>query len=779
MNSLRPKNAAIVTFLFVIAIAISALYDLQPPGPIPATAPDSLFSADRAAGYIREIARTPHPIGSAADARVRQFIVAQLNAMGLHPKLDTAVATGSYSGIHYAATVINIVAKLPGTSNTKSILLLAHYDSVPTGPGASDDGAGVAALLETIRALKASPRLRNDVVAVFTDGEETGMMGGQALSENTKLMHGVGVALNFEARGTSGPCLMFQTSPDSASGNGNGWLIKQLAESGAHPVATSFSEDVYKRLPNNTDFSWLMSKGVAGLNFAFIGDIEHYHSAMDNYSNIDESSVQHDGSYALSLARQFGDEKLPGPETVNYVYFNFFWPGFVLYPATLVKAITVLAAILFLFTAYTGVVKKVVTLPKVMISFALSTIPPAVIGTGTYFLWKFLQSSYPEAGHFLFGSFYNDWLVLIGVIFAAIALTTAFYVFLRRFFRSSEMAVGSLFWWLILSVVATYYLPSGAYVFQWPLIFSSLALLIFFLGARTDFRSPIVMLALLICAIPSIYLATSTAYLIGMTGLLPAMAAAIVVLVILAMGTLLPHIAIIASPMKWLVPVGFAVAAVALVALAILTHRIDETHPMTDSIDYAINANDSTAYWISFDDSTDVWTSQFMRDRVNMDSIPDFFPEWWMSPRMAGKAVTAPVRPASITMITDSTFRGAQFMQLLVKPTPRTRSVTLIGEEGEQVLSSSVDGRPVSDSSAIFPTGKRNRWILRCYGIPDSGSTVSLVIPVGTRFTLTSIEVVSGIPEAGGLPSCPRPASIIERPFVTTDASIVVKSYTF
>lgn len=779
MNDLRPRTAAIVVFLFIVAIAASAFYDLQPPKPLPATAPDSLFSADRAAGYIREIAQVPHPLGSRANLKVRNCIFSQLEAMGLHPKLDTALVTGSYRGIHYAASVVDIVVHIPGFDNTKAVLLMAHYDSVPTGPGASDDGSGMATILETLRALKSSSPLRNDVIAVFTDGEEAGMMGGQALSENDTLMKQIGVALNFEARGTCGPSLMFQTSPDSLSGNGNGWLIRELAASGADPVATSMSSDAYKRLPNNTDFSWLKAKGVAGMNFAFIGDLEHYHSELDNYSNLDESSIQHDGSYALSLTKRFGNIPLPGPEFVNYIYFNFFWPSFVIYPSSLVTALTILAVVLFVLTVYVGVRKGVIKPVKSLISLSLSLIPLAALGAGTFFLWKAIQNSYPESSHFLFGTFYNDGIFLCAIAAAVFALTSAYYIFLRKYLRSSEMAMGTLFWWLLVTIASTYYLPDGAYLFQWPLIFSSIALLIFFLGPKSDFRSPLIMLILLICAIPGIYLTTSTSYLLYLMGLLPFVTTAIILLVIMEVGTLLPHIAIIAAPNKWVLPVGMFVAALAIGSIAVLTHHLDIHHPKSDSIDYAINMNDSSAYWISFDDSTDEWTSQFIRHPASMGSAPDFFPSWWQTPRLAAKAAAVGIPPVSVSIVSDTASRGAQFITLLVKSPEGASPVTLTADAATQILSSSVDGHPIPDSVAIFPAGEQSTWILHYYGLPDSGSTITLVIPAGEVLRLTSIETVPGLPEAGGLPSYPRPASIIRRPFVTTDASIVIKSYSF
>lgn len=772
MHDFRPSTAAIVTFLFIVAIVTGALWDLQPPKPLPATAADSLFSADRATGYIKEIARVPHPLGSKANASVRNDIVQQLGAIGLRPRLDTSVVTGSYRGLHYAASVINIIARLPGRDNSKAVLLMAHYDSVPTGPGASDDGSGVATILETMRALKASHPLKNDVIAVFTDGEEEGMMGGQALSENKSLIKQAGVALNFEARGTSGPSIMFQTS------DGNGWLIRQLAESVPDPVAVSLSRDVYKHLPNNTDFSWLKAAGVSGMNFAFIGGLEHYHSELDNYSHIDESSIQHDGSYALSLTKRLGNASLPGPKAADGVYFNFLYPRFVYYNVSLATALTILAAFLYLLTVHIGVKKRIIKPSKTVVSSLFTLVLMAILGAAAFFLWKGLQRSFPESGHFLFGAFYHDGMFLCVFILTALALSAASYIFLRKYFRSSEMAVASLFWWLAVAVVSTHYLQYGSYIFQWPVIFSSIALIIYFLSTASDFRSPVMMLIFLACSVPGIYLTSQTSYLVYLTGLLPAMAAAIVVLAVLGLATILPHLAIMSAWQKWLLPIILLSAALIFGAVAVLSHHIGPHHPTTDSIDYAANLDDSTYYWISFDDSADAWTSQFLRRPVLVDSMPDFFPGI-AGPTLTAKASPAAVPPAAVTLLSDTASHGAQFVNLLVRPRLEGSPVTIVADSGTQVLSAKVNGIFVPDSVAIFPAGKLSPWTLYCYGLPDSGSTITLVIPIGEMVKLTTIETVAGLPEAGGLPSRPRPGSIMRRPFVTTDASLVMKSYEF
>ncbi len=772
MNDLKPLTAAIVTFIFIAGIAATAIYDLQPPKPLPATAPDSLFSADRAAGYIRDIAASPHPLGSPENVKVRDYIVEQLSEMGLQPRLDTAVVTGSYLGIHYAASVINIVAHLTGSDNSRAVLLMAHYDSVPTGPGASDDGSGVATILETLRALKASYPLKNDVIAIFTDGEENGMMGAQAIAGNDSLLRQVGVALNFEARGTSGPSLMFETS------DGNGWLIEQMAKSGSDIAATSFMYDGYKHLPNNTDFSWLKAKGMSGMNFAFIGDLERYHSEMDNYTNIDERSIQHDGSHALSLTKQFGNLTLPGPGSGNDIYFNFFWPAFFYYPASYVSTISAVAALLFFLMIYIGVKRKMIGLWKSLISILLPLGPVVILAVGTFFLWKGIGNSYPEAGYFLFDAFYGDGMLLLAVISLALAATSTFFIYMRGFFRSSEMAAGALFWWLVLAVISTFYLPHGAYIFQWPLLFSSSALLLFFIAPKSDFRSPLMLLTLLACAVPGVYFTAQTVYLLYLMGLLPAVTTAIVVLVILGMCTVLPHLAIVSAPKKWIIPVSAFAVALVIGAVALMSHHLDTHHPKTDSIDYAIDLDNSRAYWISFDDTTDEWTSQYMQHFVSPDSLPDFFPGR-RRPDLANSAALIPVRPVSVTLLGDTAYRGAQEVTLLVKPPEAGTPIMLHSPKGSQVISASVDGHPIPDSVAIFPTGKLDNWTLYCYGFPAAGCTVSLVLPAGQELNLTTVCTLAGLPEAGGLPEFPRPGSIMRRPFVTTDAAIVMKSYRF
>jgi Zn-dependent M28 family amino/carboxypeptidase len=125
---------------------------------------------------VEQIAVVPHPVGSAANAGVRDYLLAELRDLGLQPNVLAATAVRG----NELARVENIHARIPGRASTGHVVLAAHYDSVAQAPGAADDAAGVAAILETARALRATSPLRNDIDVVITDGEEPGLLGAQA-----------------------------------------------------------------------------------------------------------------------------------------------------------------------------------------------------------------------------------------------------------------------------------------------------------------------------------------------------------------------------------------------------------------------------------------------------------------------------------------------------------------------------------------------------------------------------------------------------------------------
>lgn len=301
------------TIVLALALTLAALLawlQLDAPRSRPADAPAERFSAERAMADVRIIARTPHPMGSPANRAVRDHLVRRLGELGLSPQVQAADAWDQLDGKDLTIAggrVENVVGVLPGSDpSAPAVLLMAHYDSVPGSPGAADDAAGVSAMLEIARALKAGEPPARDVIFLFTDGEEVALLGARAFFAEHPLARRVGFALNLESRGSSGRALMFQTGPQ------NGETVALFARSAVRPISTSLSQFIYEQMPNDTDFTVPMEAGVPGLNFAFLGGQFDYHSPSATPARLDRGSLQDLGAQALSATREAaGAEALP------------------------------------------------------------------------------------------------------------------------------------------------------------------------------------------------------------------------------------------------------------------------------------------------------------------------------------------------------------------------------------------------------------------------------------------------------------------------------------
>lgn len=314
----RLRTSALALLAAMAGLGWLGIASQRAPEPLPATAPAEQFSAARAALTLREITRAPHPVGTAEHARVRTYLLGEMQRLGLRPQVQQTTGVRSFAGSTRAATVFNLVAWRPGTQPTGTILLMAHYDSAPVSHGAGDDGAGVAAILETLRALQGVP-LRNDLVVLLSDAEEMGLLGAQAFAAEHPWARDVCLVLNVEGRGHTGPAYLFETSAR------NGRLIREVAAAAPDPVATSLAYEVYRRMPNDTDLSVFLRRDnpIPGLNFAFIGGATRYHTPWDDFEQLDRASLQHHGSWLLPLARQFGNTDLRLLDRVgNRVFFS-------------------------------------------------------------------------------------------------------------------------------------------------------------------------------------------------------------------------------------------------------------------------------------------------------------------------------------------------------------------------------------------------------------------------------------------------------------------------
>ncbi|HSM94391.1 MAG TPA: M20/M25/M40 family metallo-hydrolase [Rhizomicrobium sp.] len=309
---------AVVLALVALGIWFLANFESQPHWQNYAAKPATDFSATRAAATLGRILgprEIPDPVGSAHNAEVRANIQKEFLALGIPSLNQTAFTCNAWRGFSFiaCATVTNVIAQVvPGKG--KAIVMLAHYDSVPAGPGASDDKSGVVTILETARALKARhARSMHPVIAVITDGEEAGLLGANAFLQQPVLKDRVGVVVNVEARGTRGQSLLFQTSPN------DGKLIALYAKSVPVLATSSLYAEIYKFLPNDTDLTLFIKAGFPSLNFAFADNVRYYHTPMDVRANLSRATLQMHGDNMLGMVsalEQKDFKSLKGPDDV-------------------------------------------------------------------------------------------------------------------------------------------------------------------------------------------------------------------------------------------------------------------------------------------------------------------------------------------------------------------------------------------------------------------------------------------------------------------------------
>ena len=302
-----------VGLLLLAAVLAATWLGLEPPAPLPSSAPPGAFSAGRALSRLQRILAAagdgvPHPSGSEANARVRDRVVAEFREIGVEPRVAESLTCNRYLT---CTAVANIVARLPGRGRGPAVLVSTHHESVPAGPGAADDASGVAIALEIARALRAEPAA-SDVIFLVDDAEESGLGGAEAFLRDPAARE-VGAVVNLEARGTGGPSVLFETAGSGAV------VARRFAEGAPHPVGSSLLSTVYRLLPNDTNLTVLRRLGVPGANLAFIDGAVRYHTPRDDLAHLDPRSVQHQGENALALVRALAE---PGGHEGEAVWFD-------------------------------------------------------------------------------------------------------------------------------------------------------------------------------------------------------------------------------------------------------------------------------------------------------------------------------------------------------------------------------------------------------------------------------------------------------------------------
>ena len=454
-----------IVFLVLAAILAAVIFERRGPAPLPSDAPPDRFSAARAISSLASILGdgAPHPIGSAAHDAVRDRVAAQFRQLGLPVSLQQRFVCNAYAT---CANVANVIATLQGDPRADVLMLSAHYDSVGAGPGATDDGVGVATILEIARAIR-HEHFRNTIVFVITDGEEDGLLGAEGFVADANASHGVAAIINIDNRGSAGRSFLFETSRQ------NRWLMPLVARGLPRPLASSFFYNLYELLPNDTDLTVFKRAGIAGINFGALGRVAHYHTPLDNLQHVTPSTVQDHGDHVLGMTRTLANTNLAQSRNGDAVFFDLFALQLVWWPQSWTPWMTIATLIALLFGAAIHVRDRNTHARAItfgVISFFVSIVTAGAVGgvLGSLASLRSANATWvAQPGPMLAAMW------LIGIAIAILCAT-----WLRARAGYEGLFIGHALCWTTMSIALALLLPGGAYLALMPAIAFALGTLL-------------------------------------------------------------------------------------------------------------------------------------------------------------------------------------------------------------------------------------------------------------------------------------------------------------
>lgn len=737
------------TFLIVVWLAVVVFGSLllnRPPAPVPASAPPNEFSGERAFAFIKDFAQRPHPMGTQEHKRVRDYLVAQITDLGLTPEIQSA--TGVTPLYQVAGRVENIAARLRGTSETHdAVMLAAHYDSVAAAPGAADDGAGVAALLETIRAVRFQSPLKNDVIFLFTDGEEEGMLGASAFVDQHPWAKSVRVAVNLDARGNGGDSQLFETSV------GNARLVRLFEQAVLRSNGSSLSYEIYQHMPNDTDMTVFKRYGLKGLNFAFIGHWEAHHSPLDNADGLDRGSLQRHGQYAIGLVRSLGNADLTELRAPDAVFFSI--PGglSLSYPHAYVWPLAILAALAFFASCFHASRAYQTSSLGIFLGVLANLGILAILACAAFGFVRLVQWLHL---HWLReGDIQNSALYELSLIAMLTALAIASHKVLHNKLSWSSLFLGGSTVLIVLSLLAARWGPGATYLLIWPLLASLLAYVFTSFNAeRTSLRSTLVLCGL---ALPPLLLFVPTLegiqQALGLTTLGALAQALTLGLLIFTIVPLLQTLLKLGG--NWVLRAVFGASLLLFVMGAYIT-RYSSAHPKPSVIIYALDADKGKALWAAATNRLDSWTAQYVGNSAVRGKLTGFFPDWLPFQFFQRDAPVVSLSPPEMDVLENSVAGDVRTLRLRIL-SPRHARVVSVEVPGSQIIDGWVEDRKLGQPSDSR-WNKQGNWAFDYVNPPADRIELRLQVKGARSVKLVILDHTIGLPEIPDAKFSPRPA---------------------
>ena len=728
------------------------------------------FSTDRALNQVKIIAQKPHYVGSLNHELVANYLKLELNRIGLETSVQEGYTLNDW-GILVKSK--NILARIKGSNNTKALLLLSHYDSAPHSfsKGAGDDASGVATILEGIRAfLYAKQPHKNDIIILFSDAEELGLNGAALFVNNHPWAKDVGLALNFEARGSSGPSYMLMET-----NKGNKAMVEAFSNAKAtYPVSNSLMYSIYKMLPNDTDLTVFREQGnIQGFNFAFIDSHYNYHTQQDDIQHLSKTTLAHQGTYLMPLLKYFSNADLNATtSTEDDVYFSAPF-SFFSYPFSWVFPMTIIALALLIIFIFIGKVKRVITFREIFKGFVPLLGSLIISGLVAFLGWKILLQIYPQYSDFLNGFTYNGHAYIGAFVTLSIAISFAFYHHFSEAKITMNHYVAPLLLWIIINGFLANSLTGAGFLII-PVYFGIFLFGIFVLtqhyslGLNLLFTIPA-----FVIIVPFIVM-----FPIGL-GLKILFVSAI--LTVLLFGLVLPIFGPFAKKGVW--TMFFFAVSIGFFIYAGYHSGYEHGKAKSNSLLYVYNANTNSAVWTTYDVNLDDWTKTYLgqtnQKPVGLNTLP-LISKYNSDFTYSAIAPVIDLAKPTIAFLKDSVVGNNRYLKIKITPNRKVNRYDIYANPKMTFFNFKANG--VSTLGQKSNRLERNGMKILCYYVVANEPLVmDFYINKSVALDMDLVESSFDLMTNPLLKVKPRSDWMMPTPFVLNDAVVIqqkIKRYT-
>ncbi|WP_286971182.1 M28 family peptidase [Flavobacterium sp. UBA4854] len=767
---MRKNPTSILAIVCVLALLGIIYATMMPQGISKDDEALAEFSTERALNQVEIIAQKPHYVGSTNHELVANYLKLELNRIGL----ETSVQEGfTLNDKGLLVKSKNILARIKGTNNTKALLLLSHYDSAPHSfsKGASDDASGVATILEGVRAFLYSKHpQKNDIIILFSDAEELGLNGAALFVNKHPWAKDVGLVLNFEARGSSGPSYMLMET-----NKGNQALVKEFTKAKpSYPVSNSLMYSIYKMLPNDTDLTVFREQGnIQGFNFAFIDGHFNYHTQQDDVQHLNKTTLAHQGTYIMPLLKYFTNIDLNQTEsTEDNVYFNVPFT-FISYPFAWVMPMTLIALGLLIVFIFVGKAKRIITFTEIFKGFVPLLGSIIIAGLVTFLGWKLLLEIYPQYSDLLNGFTYNGHAYIGAFVTLSIAICFAFYHHFSEAKITMNHFVAPLLLWIIINAFLANSLTGAGFLII-PVYFGILLFGIFVftqhysLGLNLIFSIP----ALAIIA-PFIVM-----FPVGL-GLKILYGSA--VLTVLLFGLLLPIFGAFAKKGAWIVV--FFLTSIAFFVYAGYNSGYEYGKAKSNSLLYVYNADNNSAVWTTYDTNLDEWTKSYLGEKnqkaVGLNTLP-LASKYNTTFTYSAIAPVVEVPKPTIQFLRDSVIGNNRYLKIKITPNRKVNRYDIYANPKMTFFNFKANGVTTSGEKGNR-LQREDSKILCYYVVGNEPLEMEFYINKSSIFDMDLIESSFDLMSNPLLNVKPRNDWMMPTPFVLNDAVLIqqkIKRYT-